>query len=390
MSKRNSAYKFTLTGGVVDDGTADGCHPPLCPMYHGAAPCNITVPHLCGSFLDSTVVVVTMKIEDTNAIKKMPGLATGQSNTYIAFTSNMISDMNLYDSTFTAVNRLDRQNKVMAKDASNAVRVSKFTDDKTPPVLLEFDFNYETEVVTFVFLETINASSLVPTQIVFRNDAPGSFTSEYRLTGGEWQSSDAFDSTILHLNLTFTDLNEIKNITNLATSTSDTHAFIQAGGVTDMNGNSNVDMSVDVSTICSGTLDCPYSLDVDLTPDITPPTVEQVDLDMDAGVLTIRFSETVNPTTLKVYQIALQADQTAPATGDQTHTLTGADKKVVHNFTTISVYLTHSDMNEIKRKRALATGPSTTFMEISGGAIFDMNNNALVNVSDANALQATH
>jgi hypothetical protein len=104
-----------------------------------------------GSSADSTVVTVVLSIEDTNAIKHDRALATTNSSTYLSFGSTLISDMQIYDTQFNIVARLDRMNKVVAIPPNDAKAVTSFTGDTTAPELIEFDFNYMTEQVTLVF-----------------------------------------------------------------------------------------------------------------------------------------------------------------------------------------------------------------------------------------------
>eukprot|EP00729_Bicosta_minor_P014073 gene14074-34822_t len=269
--------------------------------------------------VDSTVVEITLLISDTNEIKRLKTLAVGEDSTYISFGAQLISDMNVYDAAVLAlpqaVPRLNRQNMVAEVLASAAKRVAVgvtwvdnaqktnsadgvFTNDLAPPTLLEFDFNFETEMITFVFLETISRSSLLPNSITLFSGDPSGITDPanfFKLSGGVTQDQTV-DSTVVQLKLVFDDLNEIKSRTSLAEVPSAMHLKFDDDGILDMRANGIVSASHSVAVSCSGTDDCPYSPTVTLTSDVTPPTLEQADLNMDttSAVLTLRFSETVN------------------------------------------------------------------------------------------------
>ena len=311
---------------------------------------------------DSTIVSLTLTIDDQNEIKRIRPLATSTNNTYISLTQGGILDMN--------------GNPVVMVNSSYALPVDMFQEDITSPLLVTFDLDMDTGTIYLTFDETVEASSLDVTQITLQDSTLASTPNNtYTLTGG-YTSVD--DSTILVVNFTFFDLNEIKKIRGLASNPNGTNSFIVITNMTlvDMNFNPVVPipdgMALRVNTF---------------TEDLTPPELLSFDLDLDLGILTLNFSETVDTLTFNVTQFTLQSSENA-SNSLQTYTLT-EPYLLTGDEVVIVQQLLYIDFNTIKSLGELATSRDDTYLWISEAAIRDMNANSVVSISPYTAIQVT-
>jgi len=130
------------------------------------------------------------------------------------------------------------------------------------------------------------------------------------------------------------------------------------------------------------------------TPDTTPPILQEFDLDMNTGILTLRFSETVSGPFLNVAQITLQGRENSGLDPNLMHTL-ALDTYVPGTDSTsglspqVTIQVKTLDLNEVKRLTQLATSRLDTFISITSETIRDTKNNSVVPMPTTNALQIT-
>ena len=327
---------------------------------------------------DWPIFVLQIGPTDLNEIKRLVYLAISNDTTFIQLTENVIRD--------TASNM---------NLPSNATAVSRFTPDETRPELISFDLNLSQDVLTLRFSETVRASTLNATQLTLvsrqldmfftSTSVSGSGSGDggiapivitnYTLTSGD-NLPLTRDSTELQLQLTFQDRNEVKRLTDLATSPRNTFISITAAFIEDMNANPiepiEPSSPLNVSTY---------------TPDLTPPTLLDFDLDMDAANLTLYFSETVNVDSLNVSAITLQSTETFFLGVTESHTLNDFPRPFgshsnSQNGPTVVIEIGETDLNAIKFLTQLAQDYSSTYLSVSAYAIRDMNDNRVVEISD--------
>ena len=299
-------------------------------------------PHSTNDF---TVITVTLAFDDLNNIKSLRNLASGDNSTFVFITSSLVRDMNM--------------NLVTAISVSNAISVTNFTNDETPPELTSFDVDLSTDTILLTFSETIKPESLNFTLISFTNNDTND-TVVYTLTGGN--RTDA-DSRFLNITLNKQDSDEIRFLTELLTSTADTYITLGVETITDMNDNP---VNMTVRRVAN------------FYADLVRPGLVSYDLDLNEGLLLLTFSETVNATSLSTTGITFQ-DSMNTAFGTTLHTLTGG-YSVYGDNTTITIKLSDSDLNELKRLEPLVTSQNTTYLSLSETVIQDMNRNILTAV----------
>jgi len=266
---------------------------------------------------EGTIIEVALTQADLDKLKLKPLLAISVLTTIFSVTEALISDY---------------QGNAMAVPAK--FPAGDHIADTTKPTLVSFSIEMTDEELTLTFSEAVNALSLQATGLTLQ-DSKQAFVSSassapdyaHRLQGGIVTSSNGYIQVI---KMDTFDLNHLKRLSRVATSTEDTFILIDAGTVQDLN-------SQDVVGITDG--DAVKSND--WKPDGTPPELDTYRVVMDASgpplKLYLKFTETVDVTKFDVTKIVLQ--DTADSS-DRTvfHRLTGYEEvNVVPLPNTLSV-----------------------------------------------------
>ena len=305
---------------------------------------------------DSTIVTIFLGLNDLNEIKRLTSVATFVNNTYITATDLAIKDMN--GNALTPVSPI------------NALQAFNFTRDVIRPELRSFSLNLSSEILTLSFSETVRAITHDISLYTFlSNSSEVESLQSHALTGGFSQPSDYH---ILNVELSTADLNNIKRLVYLATSENNTYLAVGAGAVYDMSGNGLV--AVELS------LAIPVDVFVE---DFVPPVLQTFNLDVNTGVLTLLFSETVESDSFDVTQIMLQDSSNSSAVA---HTLSNSSFTESNDSSIIIVQVAPADLNEIKRQFTLAVDTFSTYITIISSLVDDMNGNLVVNISEEDAL----
>jgi hypothetical protein len=301
--------------------------------------------------------VINISIADLVALGENGDLATTTNNTYITMMSSAFEDVSGRD--------------VLAIVDGKAVQASDVVTDETAPVLVVSTLDLTSEQLVLNFSEPLNTSSFDSTGISLQSAAN-------RTAGVEWH---AIESTNVSFNaardvfvvqLTADDLNAIKVADLLAVD--DTSTFIV------LSSSVGIDLGVvAVSTIVNHSAQAVDSVVFDSV----SPEVESFGIDMDAGVLTLNFSEIVRGNTIVITEITLQDKASASAQ----FTLTGGDLVLVDNALTLHVNMTVDDLNKIKAA-SLANSASDTFLRFNSSMIKDMRGNNVSSIADSAAIEA--
>ena len=291
---------------------------------------------------DDYIIVVQLDIDDVNNIKRDRNLAVSNESMLIYLSPVAILDMNRNPLNFT-----------------QPLQVRVFTVDTTPPVLVSFDLELNTNVLTLVFNETVSISSLMVTEISVQ-DSVSVNESDYNavrfLEGGIPLS--LIDSTIVEISLDSSDTNYIKRFINLATSPENTYLSLSNQTVLDTNDN-----------MVTAILASNAVLVRNFTEDSTSPFLLSYELDLTDEEIRFVFDETVNINSFDVSQLSLiGVDNTSYA-------LTGGEINATQNDTAFTLVLTTFDLNEIKKIEQLATSANNTFAQFNASLLVDMNAN---------------
>ena len=307
---------------------------------------------------DSTQITIRIGTNDLNRIKQRTDLAVSSETTYLALHSTAIADM--------SGNLL-----VPIPDASPHI-VTEFYNDHVQPTLLSFGLDLDSGVLSLTFDETVNATSVDPTQIILLGEADNETIHQHALTGDKYTSS--VDATLILINLTDADLNEIKRQRNLAANTSVTFISITDMLVLDMNLNPVVP------------IDESFALEITTyVNDTTSPKLVSFNLDLSNDTLILTFSETVQVSTLRFSSIWIQNEGNT-----QQHQLTAGEVIMPADDIVVVIRLNNSDLNEIKKEEDLATDNNNTYIAVDMFLIQDMNQNYNVPQFPQNPLQVTN
>ena len=290
---------------------------------------------------DSTTITISISTADQNAIKKLSGLATAVSNTFISFTASMAEDMSV--------------NQVTARNGNNGIRVTSYTADTTSPVLESFTINMNTLGLSLTFSETMDASSFTATEInIQQNAGSSSAATSFAVTNHASRSTD--DSTVISFVLTTTDGNSLKLLDTAARDTASSHLSFGSGLAVDM-ANNNVTPRSATDALQTN----------NYTADTTAPAVLSSSLNMDTGLLSLVFVEPVRISTLSVASVELSPDVSGVAYAlavDSTAVTTS-------NGLQVDIQIGENDLNNIKARTDLAVSDSTTRVSVAN-AVTDM------------------
>ena len=315
---------------------------------------------LSGAIISSQRFTTNVQIEftryDLNRIKFMAQLAVNDTTTYLSITNAAFTDSNA--------------NKNKAIPSYNATKAAVYVKDMTAPILETVDLDLNEGIMKLTFDETVDAGSFDASQIQLQSDQayPATF---YMLTAG---SSSSTNSPVITVNITDFDLNQIKKDSALATSSANTYITLSNSSVYDMNKVFFANVS---------------SVRASFTPDTTRPELEAFILDLNMGLITLNFSETVDASSLNISSIVLLETDNETSNG-LSYNLTGGvlpinSQTLSPDSTIIVVSLGSTDLNEIKQLTTLGTDEENTFISIVNSTIEDMNGN---NVEPLEALGA--
>jgi hypothetical protein len=303
-------------------------------------------------------VDVLLTDADINIIKDMEKLFVDDKSSFLAATKKLISDM--------------ASNAMVPVVASSALEVDSFVDDHTRPKLQSYGIDMDKETLSIYFTETIDVSTIDPTQITLHSTKLGA-SGGYTLTGGPLVSSD--DNTSLTLSLIHADMNALK-VKKIAISKGATWLSLTADTIKDMNNLTVMPRSGD------------SALQVrQFNADKTNPKLLSCSLNLTAETLHLSFSETVSTGSLDVGELTIQSEKSA-SSATISHALRLPSKTTATDFREFDISLSLTDLNEIKRlsQFGLAKSADSTNCVISDNFITDMYDLPVVAITSQKAL----
>ena len=221
-------------------------------------------------------IVVTLNNEDVSFLKRNSSLGTSAADTFIVASPL----------TFT-----DASNNLVEGIPPNMPRtIDNFVEDTSPPRLVSFSYEAPGDragvVLQLTFSEVIDTSSLNASMITL-TDAPGS-TTIVILTNG---SFNLRDSNIVALNVSDIDYNRILAMPPIGTSINTTYLSIAEGAVVDL-----VNLPLEEIT------DLPAAA---YTVDLVSPEISNFTFDLNAGTLSLTFSEIIPVDTYNSSQVTI-------------------------------------------------------------------------------------
>ena len=294
---------------------------------------------------NSIMLTVDLTASDLNYIKQQINFGTDESNTYISITSQAIFDM--YGNNGTAI-LPDR-----------ALQASYVAQDQTRPELEEFSFDLNTGTVKLTFTETVNVSSLNTSFITLQDAELGETSLVLKRSkavdskGGE----NLIDDVVINVKLSQEELNSLKAARSFATRKENTFITLTSDAIRDMMGHYVVPIFDENATEASA-----------FFPDVSSPVLQTFELDMDEGLLTVVFDETVDSLSLVMELFRLRSSYVDPVSF---YNLKG-NRVTTANSTRIELKLDDRDILGIKGDPNLATSKNNTWLYLENGAIFDL------------------
>jgi hypothetical protein len=297
---------------------------------------------------DYQVIDVRLTAADANAIKSDWSLGRSIETSHIIVNASLIRDTN------------------SGLCLATELVPTGFVGDATAPTLVAFELDLDTAELYVSFSESIDASTIVPTAFSLQGSANTSTV--ITLSG----TPSTVNATSAIITLSHADMNLIKENPSIANSADTTFLSFTAGAVADTANNA---IAVRPSTDAIA----PRLF----TPDTTSPTLVDFALNMNTGVITLFFSETVNGSSINVEGVTFAA-----AVGGAGVSLTTSSPEAAYSDS-LSITLSLADLNELKRVTGLCTAAETTFMIISSSALVDMNNNNVTAVASQSTTNYT-
>ena len=301
------------------------------------------------SINDSTIITLQLDFDDLNEVKSLRELATSLESTYLSIAPSLVRDM--------------AGNNVVMIPEIIALQVSNYTLDMTPPELESFNVDLNVDIISLTFSETIRSESLNITLISLTNsNSTANQTLIYTLTGGNQTTAD---TRFLDITLNKEDSDQLRFFDGLLTSDDNTFIIISEGAITDMTLNEIATTTQQVTNF---------------NEDNMQPSLVSFNLDLNEGILSLVFSETVRANSLNFTQISFQDDVSSIIS----YSLTNGSSLYGDN-TTLTILLTEADLNELKRLEPLGVTENATFIALTPYAVQDMNDNFLREVGQSSA-----
>lgn len=307
---------------------------------------GITQPTLYNA---SAVIAVLYSSSDDIEIQLLYAAAQNAANAYLLARSGAAFD------TF--------YNPSISISSPFPLLVTTLTPNTSPPLLLSFALDMNTGIITLMFSDPVNMTTLDATSLVLQSTVTRVTGQWYGLTSSS-NSAQSLIPTSIIVSLSVFDLNHIKKIRPLAKSITSTYLAATSSLVKGLNG-------VGIIDVTNGNA-LPALLYI---PDLSPPYLLSFALDMNAGHLVLTFTEVVDIQSLDISQLALQSSVLL----NQTYRFTGVVDVVPSDSDSVfAIQLTQADLNMIKQNHTLATSISNTYLGIKSGAIRDMAYNFVV------------
>lgn len=287
---------------------------------------------------------------DVDRIKASTQLATSVANTFLSLTASALQDVN--------------GSPVVSIPPSNALQVSAFVPDTTPPQLISFTLDLELGSLQLFFSEAVDSSTFNPTGITLLNSSP-SPTRSFPLSGG---SVVAVSLSVVMLTLATEDANNLQQLEDLATSVDNTYLVLTSSTIRDYSANSVIAVPNSGAILATQVIQAVGR----------PEAVSFPVFDLNTEVFSISFSEPMNLSSIDITQFTLFSDQSS--TASETYTLTGG-VLTSSNGSTVSIMLLFMDINEIKLLQNLCTSVTNCIPAFTSQFGSDLEGNAVVALS---------
>jgi hypothetical protein len=317
--------------------------------------------------LDGPSVTLSMGQRDCDGIQAAYTLADNQETSWLINDEGAMLDLS--------------GNKLEELTDGNAIMASGFLDDYTPPYLKSFSLNMNTGVLLLEFNEVVDLSTLDTTKIMLRNNGNGTEygpSDNYTLSATSVTPLSGLrgNASLVPIELSFTDLNNLKRMKTLGIDENSTYIEFPRTLVKDMVGfviiGRSSDNALQVKT---------------LTPDTTAPRLEFFSLDTNAGVIRLEFQEAVDIETLDVTQLTICSNRKCAVS----HTLSSACTSPSSSVYNIIISVDAADLVAINNNALLAKYTYNTYLSLTENFVKDLAPlGSLVSVANKNRAVSTN
>lgn len=308
---------------------------------------------------DGDTVTVALSDADMNAIKVAYPLAQTRETTFLAFTQRLVKDLAAVPVAVTPINA----NAPLALTGN-------YTPDVTPPMLVSFQLDLDTERVTLLFTEPLFASTVNMSKATLHATADGTGT-RVSVTAATLVDTPAIAAT-LHLRLGEAAMVLLKG--NPAIATSATNAFIALdyGFAQDTAGLDTVEVSATQ----------PQQADI-FGDDTTAAMLGNYSVNMGTREITLQFDEIMDPTTFDTTGVQVQ---NAPLQANATAYYRLTSSVVTSPLgSTVVIRLSDTDLAGITSNPTLARSAAQMYLRFTAYTIDDFRGRDVVAVTDGKA-----
>jgi hypothetical protein len=263
----------------------------------------------------SRTMVITLTVDQLNAIKTHRDLAVSEATSFLAATSGAASDV------FS-----------LPSDAvTHQCLAGSFTADDIRPNFVGFDLSLDgASSLTIRFDETMDKSTITRTSLIFQDAALSSNQHQLAAAG---TLVTTVDGTSFVITLAKTDLDALK-AKLICTAKATCYLRLLSSAAKDM-------QALDVHELADGSAIQATGFSLDTT---APALVEFVNFNLNTGVITLSFSEPVDPASVSYVAMTLS---NAASTPDVSLTLTGGSTTSTAS-STFAFTVDNADLTAIK------------------------------------------
>ena len=293
---------------------------------------------------------------DAQVIRENPDIGTNRDDTYITMLASTIDSPSGMDNT--------------AITDGKALRAANVLFDSQPPMLEGFDLDLDEGEMVLSFNDFIDEETVELTEIEIQDKLLATPGVMYRLT-----ETSTFTVVLdkLTIMLSNTDLDGIKSIQDLATSTSNTFLTASSLALKDISG-------IELVPVLDGEAE-PVT---QFVPDTTRPRVESFVLDLDGAIISIAFDEIIDITSVDLSQISLQSEADSNA---ESVTLLGSEPAGDTNTNELEVRLPIDTLREFSDN--FGSMRSNTYLILTLFAVSDLNGSPVQQISTSSGLMAS-
>lgn len=323
--------------------------------------------HLSGGTVSYVYENLTIALtpQDAAKIKLHHSLAKNISTSFLSVDFGSLTD---YAGNYLAI-----------IPSTAAFQATKYVNDTVPPVLEYFSFDLSPQPYAQLLLnfsEPILASSFNFSGVVIQSRFARRDGVFYRLTGGSVLSGDG---SYIILQLSASDVINIKLINGLARSSLSTYLTVDPTFATDLAHNAVQSVYDGYALLCTT-----------YTADITAPQVTSVAADMTAGTVSFTFDEPVILSTVVVSALTVQSQpyNASHLSSYQSYQLTTFSSVVLSSTLSLTVVISFGsvDLNSIKGLYPLLSKQSSSWFSFTNLFAADSSYNYVKAVAPSAAL----